>query len=66
MMITRMIPSSLHPVVTREGGMTGDMAITLVLIVVGMLLIGFALYRTRFRQLRVAERIQSITDQLED
>lgn len=66
MMITRMTPSSLHPVVTREGGMTGDMAITLMLIVVGMLLIGFALYRTRFRQLRVAERIQSITDQLED
>ena len=46
--------------------MTGDMTITLMLIVVGMLLIGFALYRTRFRQLRVAERIQSITDQLED
>ena len=65
-MITRLIPSSLHPVVTREGGMTGDMGMTVGVIVVGMLLLGFALYRTRFRQVRVAERVQALNDQLED
>ncbi|MEG0376615.1 MAG: cytochrome c biogenesis protein CcsA, partial [Raoultibacter sp.] len=27
-MVTRLIPSSIHPVVLREGGMTGDMGMT--------------------------------------
>ena len=66
MMITRLIPSSLHPVVAREGGMTPDMAITVALIMVGMLLVGFALYRTRFRQVRVTERVQALKEQLDD
>ncbi len=66
MMITRLIPSSLHPVVTREGGMTGDMGLTVGIIVLGMLLLAFVLYRTRFRQVRVAERLQALSDQLDD
>ncbi len=65
-MITRLIPSSVHPVVVREGGMAPDMAITVMLILVGMLLVAFALYRLRFRQLRLAERLQAIKDQLQD
>ncbi len=65
-MITRLIPSSIHPVVTREGGMAPDMALTVALIMVGMLLVAFALYRLRFRQLRLAERMQALKDQLED
>ena len=66
MMITRLIPSSLHPVVTREGGMTPDMGITVAIIVVGMLLLAFALYRTRFRQVRIAERVAVLSEQLDD
>ena len=66
MMITRLIPSSLHPVVTREGGMTPDMGLVVGIIAVGMLLLAFALYRTRFRQVRIAERIEALSDQLDD
>ena len=65
-MITRFIPSSLHPVVVREGGMTGDMGLTVGVIMVGMLLVGFGLYRLRFRQLRLSERLQALKDQLDD
>ena len=65
-MITRLIPSSVHPVITREGGMAPDMALTVALIMVGMMLVAFALYRLRFRQLRLAERLQALKDQLED
>lgn len=65
MMITRLIPSSLHPVVTRAGGMTPDMGATVAVVAVGMLLLAFALYRTRFRQVRIAERTEALSDQLD-
>ena len=65
-MITRLIPSSVHPVVAREGGMAPDMAATVVLVLVGMALVAFALYRLRFRQLRLAERLGALKDRLED
>ena len=66
MMITRLIPSSVHPVVAREGGMAPDMAATVLIVMVGMFLVAFALYRLRFRQARLAERLQALKDQLED
>ena len=59
-MITRLVPSSLHPVVLREGGMTGDMVITLMFCMFGMLLLGFAMYRLRFRNHRINERIEAL------
>ena len=65
-MITRLIPSSVHPVIAREGGMAPDMALTVMLVMVGMMLVAFALYRLRFRQLRLAERLQALKGQLED
>ena len=65
-MITRLIPSSVHPVVAREGGMAPDMAATVLVVMVGMMLVAFALYRLRFRQARLAERLQALKDQLED
>ena len=65
-MITRLIPSSVHPVVAREGGMAPDMAATVALVLVGMALVAFALYRLRFRQLRLAERLGALKDRLED
>ena len=65
-MITRLIPSSVHPVVVREGGMSGDMAITVVVVMAGMMLVAFGLYRLRFRQQRLNERLQALKDQLED
>lgn len=65
-MITRLIPSSVHPVVAREGGMAPDMALTVALVLAGMLLVAFALYRLRFRERRLAERMQALKDQMED
>ena len=65
-MITRLIPSSVHPVITREGGMAPDMAMTVVFVMIGMMLVAFALYRLRFRQARLEERLQALKDQLDD
>ena len=63
-MVTRIIPSSVHPVITREGGMTPEMAITVAVVMVGMTLIAFGLYRLRFRQLRLAERVEALKERL--
>lgn len=65
-LVTRLIPSSIHPVVLREGGMSADMGITVAVVMVGMVLVGFALYRLRFRQVRLAERVEALKEQLEE
>ena len=65
-MITRLIPSSVHPVVAREGGMAPDMALTVMMCMAGMMLVAFGLYRLRFRQARLAERVQALKEQLEE
>ena len=65
-MITRLIPSSIHPVVAREGGMASDMAATVVVVMIGMMLVAFGLYRLRFRQARLQERMDALKEQLED
>lgn len=65
-MVTRVIPSSIHPVVLREGGMTGDMGMTVGVVMLGMTLLGFDLYRMRFRQVRLTQRVEAIKEQLED
>ncbi len=65
-MITRLIPSSIHPVVAREGGMAPDMAATVVVVMIGMMLVAFGLYRLRFRQARLQERMDVLKEQLED
>lgn len=65
-MVTRLIPSSIHPVVLREGGMSADMGMTVGVVMIGMLLVGFGLYRLRFRQVRLAQRVEAVKEQLED
>ncbi|MDR3137112.1 MAG: cytochrome c biogenesis protein [Coriobacteriales bacterium] len=65
-MTTRLIPSSIHPVVLREGGMSADMGLTVTVVMVGMLLTGFSLYRLRLRQLRLSQRVEAITELLHD
>ena len=65
-MVTRLIPSSLHPVVLREGGMTMDMGITVAVVMVGMMMVGFGIYRLRFRSVRLQERVEAVKEQLED
>ena len=65
-MVTRLIPSSVHPVVLREGGMSPDMTLTLVVCLIGLALVGFALYRMRFRQVRLAERVEYLSERIEE
>ena len=65
-MITRIIPSSVHPVITREDGMAPDMAATVIVVMIGMMLVAYGMYRLRFREARLAERLQTLKDQLED
>lgn len=62
-MITRLVPSSLHPVVLREGGLSGDMVITLMFCMFGMLLLGYVMYRLRFRATRVDERVEALVEE---
>ena len=64
-MVTRLIPSSVHPVVAREGGMTPEMALCVGIVIAGMMCVAFALYRARFRQVRLAERVEELKDRLD-
>lgn len=64
-MVTRLIPSSIHPVVVREGGMSGEMGLCLAIIMVGMLALGFVLYRARFGQVRLTQRVEAAKESLE-
>ncbi len=65
-MVTRLLPSSVHPVVLREGGMSGDVALTTVVCLIGFLCIGFSLYRTQLRQVRAKERVDALKDEIEE
>lgn len=64
LIVTRILPSSLHPVVFREGGLSPDMAISLAICAVGMLALAFVMYRIRFRQERLNERSLAIKEEL--
>ena len=65
-MITRLIPSSIHPVVLREGGMSPEMGLCVGVCALGMLLLGFALYRARFNQVRLSQRVEALKDIVDD
>lgn len=65
--ITRLIPSSVHPVIFRtDSGLPPSMLVALLVSLAGMLLIAFALYRLRLGQSMQAERIATLKDQLEE
>ena len=42
------------------------MGITLMFCLAGIAMVGFALYRLRFRQVRLTERVEALKEQLED
>lgn len=66
-MITRLIPSGVHPTIFRsDSGLSADMMIPLMVSMVGIFMIAFALYRYRLRQVCLAQRIQMLKDQLGD
>lgn len=66
-MITRLIPSSIHPVVFRtDSGLSPDMLIPMLLVMFGMFMIAFGLYRLRFRQMRMTQRVEALKEQFEN
>jgi heme exporter protein C len=67
MFITRMLPSSLHPVVFRtDSGLPPEMLVGMLLALFGMLAIAYGLYRLRVRQQDMAARIEALKQQLEE
>lgn len=65
--ITRLIPSSVHPVIFRtDSGLPLSMLAPLLISLVGILMIAFGLYQLRVRQMLFAERIADLKEQLEE
>lgn len=66
-MVTRLIPSSVHPVVFRtDSGLSPDMLLPFLLSLFGFLCIAFALYRLRLRAQVMEDKLARIQDALED
>ena len=66
-MITRLIPSSVHPVIFRtDSGLSPEMLLPLLLSLFGFLLIAFGLYRLRLRAQLMEDALVRIQDKLED
>lgn len=66
-MITRLVPSSIHPVVfSTESSMSPLVLVPFLLALFGMLLVGFSLYRLRLRQVTLTNRIEFLKLQLEE
>lgn len=66
-MITRLIPSSTHPVVFRtDSGLPPDMLVPFLVCMLGIVLIAFALYRVRLRQSLLSLRIERLKEELDE
>lgn len=66
-MITRMIPSSIHPTIFRsDSGLSPDMLIPLVCVLVGMLCIAWGIFRWRYRLERIQDAIDQIKQTLDE
>ena len=60
-MITRLVPSSVHPVIFRtDSGLSPDMLTPMLCVMFGLCCVAFALYRLRVRTETLAERVDAI------
>ncbi len=65
-MITRLIPSSIHPVVLRsDSGLSPDMLIPFLCGIFGMALVGFGIYRLRLRIEEQAAEVEQLKREFE-
>lgn len=65
--ITRLIPSSTHPVVFHtDSGLPPDMLVPFLVCMLGIVLIAFALYRVRLRQSLLSLRIERLKEELDE
>lgn len=66
-MITRLIPSSTHPVVFRtDSGLPPDVLVPFLVCMLGIVLIAFALYRVRLRQSLLSLCIERLKEELDE
>jgi heme exporter protein C len=66
-MVTRLIPSSVHPVVFRtDSGLPASMLVPFLLGMAGVLLVSFAFYRLRLRESIATQRIEILKQLLEE
>lgn len=66
-MVTRLIPSSVHPVVFRaDSGMSLEMVVPIVLSIVGFALVALGLFRLRLRAQLIEDRVNAVQETLED
>ena len=67
LMVTRLIPSSVHPVVFRaDSGMSFEMVLPILLSVVGFALVAIGLFRLRLRAQILEDRLTAVQEALED
>ena len=65
--ITRLIPSSIHPVVFRtDSGLPPDMLLPFLCGIFGMLLAGFGIYRLRLRVEEQAQQVEALKRRYEE
>ena len=66
-MITRLVPTSMHPVVLRsDSGLPPDMLVPFLISLFGMLMVGFAFYRLTLKLNLAQERLAALKDAIED
>lgn len=66
-MITRLIPSSVHPTIFRtDSGLSPDMLIPLMLAMFGMFCVAFGIYRLRLRTEVLAQRVEHVKEKLDE
>lgn len=66
-MITRLVPSSIHPTIFRtDSGLSPDMLVPMLLVMFGMFCIAFGLFRLRLRAEVLAERLEAIKRQIDE
>ena len=66
-MVTRLVPSSVHPVVFRtDSGLPPNMLIPFLVGMLGMLLVTWALYKLALRVNEQADEVETLKEQLEE
>jgi heme exporter protein C len=67
LLITRLVPTGVHPVIFRtDSGLPPPMLIPLLLSLAGMFCLAFGLFRLRLREQRLRERLEALKERLED
>lgn len=66
-MITRLVPSSVHPTIFRtDSGLSPDMLLPMLLVMFGMFCVAFGLFRMRLRVNVLAERLDALKQQIDE